>query len=358
MREDILKLSHDHKVAGHFKTKKTIDRVRNNYYWSGYRNDIDKWCKKCDLCSARKGPNRKNKAGMQNYKSGEPMQRIAIDIIGPLPKTDRGNQYILVLVTTSPSGRKLLQYLTKSPTVANTLVEEFICRYGIPSEIHTDQGRQFEAKLFQELCRLLEINKTRTTPYYPQSDGMIERFNRTLEAMLALVVAPANEIGTAGSRSMLSYRSAIHESTGYSPFEILMGRRASIPVTLLTEKPDMRDQANTYCDYVERLESRLEKVHQSARNHLDLTNVWKTKTYDRNSSLRSYQEGDNIWLYEPKRKKGISPKFQKSWIGPGKILKKISDVTYRVQMGPLSKPKIVHHNKLLPYDGRNPPTWK
>ncbi|PIK46726.1 hypothetical protein BSL78_16415 [Apostichopus japonicus] len=120
MREDILKLSHDHKVAGHFKTKKTIDRVRNNYYWSGYRNDIDKWCR----------------------------------------------------------------------TVANTLVEEFICRYGIPSEIHTDQGRQFEAKLFQELCRLLEINKTRTTPYYPQSDGMIERFNRTLEAMLALVVAP------------------------------------------------------------------------------------------------------------------------------------------------------------------------
>ena len=106
------------------------------------------------------------------------------------------------------------------------------------------------------------------------------------------------------------------------------------------------------------LERRLEKVHESGRNHLDLTNVWKTKSYNRNSSLRGYQEGDNIWLYEPKRKKGISPKLHKSWIGPGKILKKISDVTYRIQMGPQTKPKIVHHNKLLPYDGRNPPTWE
>ncbi|PIK35807.1 Retrovirus-related Pol polyprotein from transposon [Apostichopus japonicus] len=115
MREDILKLSHDHKVAGHFKTKKTIDRVRNNYYWSGYRSDIDKWCKKCDLCSARKGPNRKNKAGMQNYKSGEPMQRIAIDIIGPCLRQTVGTNTSWLLVTTSPSGRKLLQYLTKRP---------------------------------------------------------------------------------------------------------------------------------------------------------------------------------------------------------------------------------------------------
>ncbi|PIK50755.1 hypothetical protein BSL78_12341 [Apostichopus japonicus] len=170
---------------------------------------------------------------MQNYKSGEPMQRIAIDIIGPLPKTDRGNQYILVIGDYFSKWKEAFAIPNQeATTVANTLVEEFICRYGIPSEIHTDQGRQFEAKLFQELCRLLEINKTRTTPYYPQSDGMIERFNRTLEAMLALVVAPDQRDWDCWlPYVMLSYRSAIHESTGYSPFEILMGRRASIQYT-------------------------------------------------------------------------------------------------------------------------------
>ncbi|PIK44770.1 hypothetical protein BSL78_18375 [Apostichopus japonicus] len=77
----------------------------------------------------------------------------------------------------------------EAETVARLLVEQFICRYGVPDELHTDQGRQFESELFQHMCRLLDINKTRTTPFHPQSDGMVERFNRTLAEMLSAVVA-------------------------------------------------------------------------------------------------------------------------------------------------------------------------
>ena len=101
------------------------------------------------------------------------MERIALDIMGPLPNTENGNKYVLVLA----------DYYTKyveayavpderAETVARKLVDEFICRYGVPHEIHSDQGRNFESNVFQQMCRLLGIKKTRTTPYNPKSDGM------------------------------------------------------------------------------------------------------------------------------------------------------------------------------------------
>ncbi len=77
---------------------------------------------------------------------------------------------------------------TEASTVAKILVNEVISRFGVPDRIHSDQGRQFESGLFSELCKLLQIDKTRTTPYHPQSDGMVERFNRTLASMLSMFV--------------------------------------------------------------------------------------------------------------------------------------------------------------------------
>ena len=77
----------------------------------------------------------------------------------------------------------------EATTVARVLVEEFVARFGIPRQIHSNQGRNFELKVFQEMCRSLGMDKTRTTPLHPQSDGMIERFNRTTEGMLSKFVA-------------------------------------------------------------------------------------------------------------------------------------------------------------------------
>ena len=117
------------------------------------------------------------------------MERIAIDVLGPLPVSEDGNKYILIA----------MDYFTKWPeayplpnqeavTVAKVLVEEFISRFGMPIELHSDQGRNFESRVFAELCSLLGIKKTRTTPLHPQSDGMVERYNRTLEKQLAIFV--------------------------------------------------------------------------------------------------------------------------------------------------------------------------
>ncbi len=82
----------------------------------------------------------------------------------------------------------LSSYVTnqEAQTVATNLVNEWICRFGAPDVIHTDQGRNFEAHLFSDVCKLLDVEKTRTTLYHPQSNGLVERLNRTLLAMLSI----------------------------------------------------------------------------------------------------------------------------------------------------------------------------
>ena len=126
---------------------------------------------------------------MQREPVYRPLECIAIDIMGPLPVTEKGNQYIMVV------GDYFSKWTEAYPlpdhtaqTVADTLVCEFICRFGTLTRIHTDQGREFESHLFERMCELFEIDKSRTTPFHPQSDGMVERYNRTLQQMLAMFV--------------------------------------------------------------------------------------------------------------------------------------------------------------------------
>lgn len=182
LRAGVLKLLHDSQAGGHLGVSKTLGRVRERFYWIHCRRDVEEWCHKCDLCASRKGPGVKNRSPLQLYNVGEPMERVAIDVLGPLPETESGNKYILIA----------MDYFSKWPeayalpnqeavTVANVLVSQFFSRFGVPAELHSDQGRHFESHIFQEVCTLLGIHKTRTTALHPQSDGMVERYNQTLE---------------------------------------------------------------------------------------------------------------------------------------------------------------------------------
>ena len=101
-------------------------------------------------------------------------------------------------------------------TIAKVLVNEFISRFGIPRQIHTDQGTQFESKLFQNLCQLLDVDKTRTTALHPQSDGMVERFNKTLEDMISkYIITDQRHWDSSLSLLLMAYRYSKHESKGY-----------------------------------------------------------------------------------------------------------------------------------------------
>jgi hypothetical protein len=247
-RRTVLIYCHDIKASGHLGIKKTLSKIRQKYYWPGLKTDVKLYIGGCEKCQKRKDPNRIKRAPMHIVRSSYPMERIAIDILGELPISDRGNKYILVIG----------DYFTKwtechampnmeAKTIAKILIEEVISRFGIPNYIHSDQGRQFESQLFAEMCELLQIKKTRTTPYHPQSDGMVERFNRTLVTMLSTYV---NDHHTNWDEMlpyvMMAYRSCEHETTGITPNMCMLVRETTCPLDIMFEMPPSIKPVPTY----------------------------------------------------------------------------------------------------------------
>ena len=190
-RQRILELAHSTPGGGHFGVQKTVNKLKQRFYWNRMRRDVRDWCKKCPTCNRHK-TQQQNRAPMQPIYTGEPFERVALDIIGPLPKTDRNNRYILTVVdhfTKHVEAYALAD--KKATTVARVLLNEFVSRYGVSYVLHIDQGANFESNLFKELCQMLNIKKTRTTPYHPQCDGQVERMNRTIIDLLKLNVRDA-----------------------------------------------------------------------------------------------------------------------------------------------------------------------
>jgi len=160
---------------------------------------------------------------------------------------------------------------------------------------------------------------------------------------------------------LLAYRSSQHESTGYTPSMLLTGREMRLPVDLMFSNPeDDPDQPTVQLsDYVANLEDRLRIIHELVRKKLKLKSDPMKMKLDHRPAVGNYNEGDAVWLYQPRRKKGLSPKLQRPCRiqGPYRIVKKINDLVFRIQLSPRSKPKVVHVERLSPYRGRNLPSW-
>ena len=176
---------------------------------------------------------------------------IAIDILGPLPRTRQGNRFVLVIsdyFTKYAEAVALPDF--EAETVAKAVVEQFICRFGTPRQLHSDRATNFESKVFQNVCKLLNIHKTWTTSRNPRSDGMVERFNRTLATMLTMYCeSKQNAWDQHLPYVMLAYRSSVHDSTGFSPNMMMLGREVELPLQAVVGSPQGEPWETTE-DYV------------------------------------------------------------------------------------------------------------
>ena len=263
LRVDLMQEAHGGVAGGHLGVRKTLSRLRQRYYWVGLRKDVEEWCRACNICCARKGPPRRHRAPLQLYQVGAPMERVAVDIVGPLPTTAAGNRFLCVAMdyfTKWPEAYALPNH--EATTVAEVLVEQLFSRFGVPAELHSDQGREFESEVFQECCKLLGVRKTRTTPLRPQSDGLVERFNRTLVQELATCCQESQASWDRKLPLMLmAYRSAEHEVTQYTPARLMLGREIRLPVDLATGRPPDEELPTVTSEYAVDLQERLTEVH-------------------------------------------------------------------------------------------------
>ena len=186
LRDKVLKMAHDCIMSGHQGIKRTYERVTAHFFWPGVHGDVVRYCKSCDICQRTIAKGKVAKVLLDKMPLIEtPFQRVAIDLVGPIAaRTDSGYRYILTMVdyaTRYPEAVPLKDIETE--TVAEALVTMFT-RVGIPEEVLSDQGSQFMSAVMKEVSRLLSLTQLVTTPYHPMCNGLVERFNETLKAML------------------------------------------------------------------------------------------------------------------------------------------------------------------------------
>ncbi|GFW77507.1 hypothetical protein TNCV_2498991 [Trichonephila clavipes] len=276
--------------------------------------------------------------------------KVHYNILGALPRSSGGNKNILVVI----------DYFTKWPEaypfsnqeakiVAEVLVQNWISRFGVPLQLHSDQGWNFDSAVCKRLCEILAIDKTRTTALHPQSDGMVERFNWTILNSLSLLVSKYQQKWDKKLPFfLLAYRNTVHETTCYSLSQMLF-RRDRLPADLLFSRPPDAPLAPE--EYIEKLQARMEKIHHLARERIGMASKKMKTRYNARATGHDFHEGDQVWLWNLKHRKGLSPKLQTNWEGLYAVLKRLNDVVVRIQKSPHSKPKVIHYSRLAPYLG-------
>ena len=347
-RAEILEEAHNSPSGGHFGFKKTLSKIQSRFYWPGYRMDVQIWCAKCIVCHERKGPNRRNRGPLKPINIGVPFEKVGMDILGPFPVTARGNKFVLVI----------MDYFTKWPeaipipdmtaeTVAAVFVDRWVSNFGVPYEVHSDQGRNFESELMNRTLELVGTGKTRTTPLHPQSDGLVERYNQTLLDYLAKFIDSEQSNWDILLRlALMAYRSAEHESTGFSPSIMLFGREMILPLDMWRGSVSKSESAP---EYVYQLKKTLNNIHKLAQDHLRVQIEKMKRNYDQRSIRTTFEDGDFVSLYTPVKRKGRCPKLQRDWVGPYKVIRQISDLVYQIQKHPRGKKVVVNIERLAKY---------
>ena len=240
--------------------------------------------------------------------------------------------------------------------LGDKLVQDVFLRFGVPAQLHSDQGRNFESDLFKAICDLFGVEKTRTVPYNPKSDGMIERFNRTLATMLSMFV---DENKTDWDDHlpyvMAAYRATQHKSTGVTPNLLMLNRELNFPLDLMVGDPPNQKTEECPIKYVEWVRQAMTEAFVFTHGQLGVAAKRQKSNYDRGLKPREFSVGSWVWRWYPPL---INQKLGLGWIGPYLVIQRLSYLTYRIQRNKETNPIVVHVDHLKPFIGRkHPRNW-
>ena len=347
---EILFLNHDHPLAGHLGTTKTYYRIRRQYFWKNMYAEVDNYCQSCEACATRRLGSPRPIAPLGTLPAvSYPFERIAVDVVGPFPRTNKGNRVLVVFVdhfTKWPEAFAVPNQEAK--TIARLLVTEIISRYSIPRELLSDRGTNFLSKIVQNVCHLFRVHKLSTTAYNPKCNGGVERHHRVIMDGLAKYCA-ANQKDWDDHIDLVlfAYRSVRHASTMESPFFLVQGRdpQFSINRLSLVKRPGYRNAD----EYRATLLTKLEGAFLHVRQQLIHAHEYQKRYYDQRVRLRRFEVGDKVFLHNTANKVGFSPKLTKTnWKGPYRVIERKGDLNYRIRHCTTLKEEFVNVNRLKP----------
>ena len=244
-------------------------------------------------------------------------------------------------------------------TVAHKFVYEFCSPWGFPLELHSDQGRIYESKLFREACRILGVHKSRTSSWLPSAKGGVERFNKVLADMIACYVeSEQKEWDFPLPLLTFAYRCCKPPATGMSPNLLMTGREATMPTELQVGSALPDPRVECYCDYVRKLRKKATVLHALAWKLLKAATQHQQRDHDARISENLYAVGDLVYYMNNTKTVGKSPKLDPiKWIDPCVVLKRRNDLLYVIKGGYRARRRSVHHDNLKPCLARDIPEW-
>ena len=290
-RPAIIKSLHDN--VGHPGKERTVSLIRDRFYWPGMIKDVDKHVQTCDRCVRRKTP--PVKAPMVSIETSQPLELVCMDFL-TLEQSKGGQQYVLVV--TDHFTRYAQAFPCKNMTAKTTaelFFNNFVVHYGLPRRIHSDKGANFVGNLMTQLCQLLGIDKSSTTPYHPMGNGMCERFNRTLMNMLGTLDPESKRDWKSHVAPLVhAYNCTRHESTGQSPFFLMFGRHPRLPVDLAFGLETEPNNTRSLLQYTKSIQERLRQAYDLATLSATKSRTRQKQQYDRRARAAVLDIGDRV----------------------------------------------------------------
>ncbi|KMQ88537.1 enzymatic polyprotein endonuclease reverse [Lasius niger] len=336
-RNSIIEEHHASAAGGHKGITKTYLRIKQKFSWHNMKNDIQEYIRNCRTCQSMKLVRRKTRQPMiLTDTPGRAFDKVALDILGPFTTTPQGNTYVLTMQDL------LTKYSIYAPIpdakaeiTANAFIKYFICRFGCPRSILTDQGRNFISHLMRTVMKKFRIRHFRTTAYHPQSNGSLERSHIVLVEYLKCFINKEEYWDELIERASFSYNTAVHEGTGYSPHELIFGYTARIPSSYNCD-----DDPETYNAYLTNLFEKTRDLQESARANLIKAKERSKMYYDKRVNAVTFKVNDNVFLINDAK----TDKFSKEYHGPYRVIEVLNHENVKLKIG--KSIRIVYVNRL------------
>lgn len=331
--EDVLYHSHSDPLAGHFSLDETYRRIKIRYYWPQMFEDVRNYVKTCDECQ-RRGKNKRIEP-LHPIKVGQPFDRLGMDIVGPLPKTRSGNMYIVVAteyLTKWPEARAIPN--AKASSVVSFFYEEVICRHGCPKEILTDRGTHFVNEMLNSLCDRFGVKHRLSTAYHPQTNGLVERFNRTLcETLSKFANENKDDWDQYISSALFAYRTRRHNTTRHEPFYLMYGREAALPIEFLVPTKEIMDEGSDLqedlLNRVRIISGKVVEDRLETQDRIYKEQQKQKQRHDSNMKEITFKIGDLVLLYKSQLRE--KKKLEDRWKGPYYIHEVLSNGVYKLR---------------------------
>lgn len=340
-RKLILNDFHVLPTGGHAGINRMFNNVKKYYYWNGLYKDVESFVRKCDDCQRYKHSIPQKVPLTITTTASVAFQKVFLDLVGPLESDYFGNKYILTVQCDLSKFVEAYPLCDKETvTVAKSFVNNFILRYGIPSEIMTDQGKEFMSSVFRETCKILNITKLNSTAYHHESIGALENSHKHLGAYLRMQTTRYN---TSWSDWLpfwcFSYNTQVHTETKYTPFELVFGRLPKLPSNI----DDCMDPLYTFDNYPYELRYRLQQAAKDAKENLEKSKTKRKIKYDHDlcNSNNMYEKGDLVLV-----KNITTNKMDELFKGPYSVIR---DEHPNICINGNGKEIVLHKNRVKRY---------